>query len=432
LIGFILIALVAVAVLFLVVGAPWRIGRLLRRSKRERGLQAISMGMVAVAAGDTVEARKQAHKARALAPNQPMTTLLAAQSAQLNGDPDAAKEFFTQLAADPDAAFLGLRGLWMQAMRDGRVRDALSHAEQANALQPSSGWVLDSLFELQTRLGQWEAASTTLDAMSRYKVHPAPDLKRNRALVDIERSRALLAANENAPALKAAQAAYKAMPGFVPAAAQLAAAQIAVSRRGKAEKTIQDTWKESPHPLLAKVYRGVVEQVSADKQLNLARGLADLKPGDMESRILVAEFAVAAQKWSEAQKALAPLDRDDAPARVCRLMAEIEMASNGDAASARDWIARSASAPPDPAWVCAETGAVQAEWSAVCTESERFGTLEWRVPNYISPDQPILIGTGGGNAADTDAKTDGSAALAVVDMVAEPVAEGEKLQRAEA
>ncbi|MGY9054740.1 MAG: heme biosynthesis HemY N-terminal domain-containing protein, partial [Alphaproteobacteria bacterium] len=73
--------LVGYLILSLVIGSPWRIARHQRRGKRERGFQAISMGMVAVAAGDTIEARRQAGRARKLLPEQPMTTLLAAQSA---------------------------------------------------------------------------------------------------------------------------------------------------------------------------------------------------------------------------------------------------------------------------------------------------------------------------------------------------------------
>ena len=420
------LAIVAAVVLYLVIAAPWHLSRGFERRRREKGQQAISLGMVAVAAGDRQEAQKQAGRATGFLPNQPMTTLLAAQSAQLNGDNEAAQQFFSQLAEQPEAAFLGLRGLWMQAMKDGRSRDALHFAKLAHDQQPNSVWVLDSLFDLQTRLGQWEEAHKTLAALGRTKSQPAKQLERDGALVDIECSRLAAAAGDKTRALGAAESALKKLSDFAPAAAQVAAMHIANGRRGKAEKVLEDTWKADPHPMLADIYRGVVDQVSADKQLNLAKNLADKRPNHPESRFLVAAFAMAAEQWGEARKAVEPLTRQHPDARVCRLMAEIEMHGFNDADAAREWLARSASASPEPAWVCSETGAVQADWSAVCDESKLFGTLEWRVPHHLVPALPSVLGassSGGTNltvaASNTAVHTEASAPV-IVDAIAEP------------
>ena len=109
-----------------------------------------------------------------------------------------------------------------------------------------------------------------------------------------------------------------------------------------------------------------------------------------------------------------------------------------DADAAREWLARSAAATPESAWVCNETGAVQAEWSAVCNESKRFGTLEWRVPNHLVPalpsvlEVPKAVSPGRGLSLAAEAAAPAAAATAasaaggskepvVVDAVAEPV-----------
>ena len=388
----VLVALIAgLAVLYLLVAAPWRLSRHFERRRNEKGQQAIAHGMVAVAAGDRQEAKKQAQRATALLPDQPMTTLLAAQSAQMSGDTEAAQQFFRQLADKPEGAFLGLRGLWMQAMKDGRTRDALHYAELAHDQQPNSVWVLDSLFELQTRLGQWEEAHKTLAALGKAKAHDKEQFGRESALVDIERSRAAASKGDTAAALQTALSAYKNLPDFLPAAAQLALAHIANGRRGKAEKVLEDAWTKEPHPMLADAYKGVVDQVGVEKQLSLASKLADRRPDHPESRVLIAHYSMAADQWAEARKAIEPLTRRDPDARICRLMAEIEMHGFNDADAAREWLARSAAATPESAWVCNETGAVQAEWSAVCNESKRFGTLEWRVPNHLVPALPSVL-----------------------------------------
>ncbi len=422
-----LLAIVGAAIVYLVIGAPWRLSRRFEQRRKEKGQQAISLGMVAVAAGDRQEAKKQAERAMALLPNQPMTTLLAAQSAQMNGDNAAAQGYFRELADQPEGAFLGLRGLWMQAIKDGRPRDALHYAQLAHAQQPHSVWVLDSLFELQTRLGQWEEAHATLTALRKAKAHEKGQLEWESALVDIERSRAAAAAGDMSTALQTAQAAHKHLPKFVPAAAQLALMHIANGRRGKAEKVLEEAWAVEPHPMLAEAYKGVVDQVSAEKQLGLVRKFTEKHPDHPESRVLVAMFAMAADQWGEARKALEPLTRRDPDARICRLMAEIEMHGFNDADAAREWLARSATATPASAWVCSETGAVQAEWSAVCAESMRFGTLEWRVPHHLVPSVPSVLEArpSGSNRSVTvgtraDTARSGTAPV-VVDAVAEPV-----------
>ena len=98
-----------------------------------------------------------------------------------------------------------------------------------------------------------------------------------------------------------------------------------------------------------------------------------------------------------------------------------------DADAAREWLARSATATPESAWVCNETGAVQAEWSAVCTDSKRFGTLEWRAPHHLVPAVPsVLEGKSGGDDRHLTLATENTVPAAasapvIVDAVAETV-----------
>ena len=95
-----LVALVAIVTTIvyrywrLLVGAPGGLGKLFKESRRRRGYKALTQGMVAVAAGDPDEARKWSRKAQVLKEEPPLTLLLAAQAAQLNGDDQAAKRYF--------------------------------------------------------------------------------------------------------------------------------------------------------------------------------------------------------------------------------------------------------------------------------------------------------------------------------------------------
>ena len=71
---------------------------------------------------------------------------------------------------DEQMAFLGLRGLIAQSLRDGNQAQALDYAERAFALRPQTPWVVHSLFDMQAQTGQWKAAQETLETGMRRKV----------------------------------------------------------------------------------------------------------------------------------------------------------------------------------------------------------------------------------------------------------------------
>ena len=55
----------------------------------------------------------------------PLALLLASQSAQMEGDEEAAQRYFTQMLQSKDTEFLGLRGLFMSAMHRDDTDQAL-------------------------------------------------------------------------------------------------------------------------------------------------------------------------------------------------------------------------------------------------------------------------------------------------------------------
>jgi HemY protein len=151
-----------ISALRLIISSPQRMLRSRRAWRRRAGYRALAQGMVAVAAGDAQEARRYARRADVLLADPPLTLLLSAQAAQLDGDEGAAKRFFTAMLERHETEFLGLRGLLNQALRAGDRRAALQLTERAMALRPRARWVALSRFDLETREGHWEAARETL------------------------------------------------------------------------------------------------------------------------------------------------------------------------------------------------------------------------------------------------------------------------------
>jgi uncharacterized membrane-anchored protein len=116
--------------------------------------------------------------------------------------------------------------------------------------------------------------------------------------------------------------------------------------------------------------------------MRCSKSLAKRTRTIIETRIMLAREAIRAGAYDDAQTHLLPLTERGPDARVCRLMADLELASGGDRTAARDWMARASNAAPDPVWVCSDSGDVVVKWSAI-SPSGGFDTLEWRRPNYV-------------------------------------------------
>ena len=95
----------------------------------------------------------------------------------------AARGYFNNMLERPETAFLGLRGLLMQAQRDGDEKAALDYAREAYKLRPKTPWVLTTLFDLQVRHGDWTNARVTLDEAIRQHAIPADEGRDKRVVV---------------------------------------------------------------------------------------------------------------------------------------------------------------------------------------------------------------------------------------------------------
>jgi HemY protein len=386
LVGVLLFA-VAVIILFEIVrllgGAPRRIGRRMRRSRTDRGYQALAQGLVAAAAGDTASAKLLNRRADKLLGHAPSTLLLSAQTAQLENDETAARVKFEQMLKHPETEFLGLRGLLAQAMKEGDWETALKLARRAYLRRPHTPWVLTTLFDLQTRSGLWTEALSTVGDMARHKLIDRQTATRWRALLYHQQAASQRAAGRPYDALALARKAHKLQPDFAPIAVQTSALAEQANQQSLARKVLQRAWKAKPHPALAKAYVGLDGQVPASERLKAMERLHQLKPDDLECELALAEQAIAAKAWPAARAALERAQKRGPTARVYRLLAEVAQAE-GDGDQARVWLAQAVDAPPDHAWLCETTGQVRAQWSAFGPDG-RFDSLRWGAPPKIVP-----------------------------------------------
>ena len=400
-VGFILLGALILVVVCALIYRFWRfiyrspkaIGRGMENNRRRRGYKALNQGMVAVAAGEPGEAERWARRADQLLEEAPLTKLLSAQAAQLNGDESAAKRYFEAMLEDPETKFLGLRGLLNQSMKDGDDVAALDYVRQARALQPRSSWVQTSLFELAERAGNHGEADEALKAAAKLKAMPADEAARKRSALLLQQVEKAVEAGQKDEALRLARSARKLSPHWLPANLAVARQALAAGRNREAEKVAREAWRTAPHPDLATLYGLAGGSSDAIAQLKRYGRLTEGFPQHRESHLALAEAALAAELWGEARRHLQGAADEEPSVRVCHLMAKLEEAEHGDSQAARDWLERSLTAPLDPAWVCGSCGARNPDWSAHCGACHSFDAVSWQVPPSLerAADKVITI-----------------------------------------
>ncbi len=381
-------------------GVPARVGRARRDGRRRRGYMALTRGMVAVAAGDADEARRQSERADVLLGDPPLTMLLAAQTAQLRGDEKAAETFFTAMLERPETEFLGVRGLLVRATKQGQWDEALKLARRAYRLKPKSEWVAANLFDLQVRAGQWADAEITIAESVKKKLIGGDRGRRRKAVIGYRGGIEAEAEGRIAEALKLVSKAHTLDPGFIPAVVAMARLLTATGKARKAITLIEQAWRRHPHPDLFAAFRAALPTGDALQTMRAAQNLARLNGDHPESNIAVAEAALEAQLWGEARKHLNSVAGDDASVRVCRLMARLEESQHGDMVRAREWLVRASMADPDPTWVCRDCGNAVADWGILCGKCGGFDSFDWHTPPHVvglpgPPSRPALAGAGG-------------------------------------
>ncbi len=391
------LVLLAYRVMISVLRTPAGFSSFLDQRRRRRGFLALTRGMVAVAAGDAAEARRFAGQARRFLDETPLTLLLAAQAAQLEGKEDAARGYFEAMLATPETEFLGLRGLFVQARRAGDRTRALDIARRAFALRPKTPWAAQAVFEIETAEEDWQAALSTLDRMLSAKL-VTRDVARHRRAVLLtalaqtaeEAARIQIGDAKKGPREKALSLALDAAslePDFVPAVALAAKLCGETGRARRGAKLVEDIWTRRPHPDLADAYMNLIDGESAYDRFKRVRLLAGHNRDHIESRVALARAGVAARDWLAARGALEPyvgLNAVERPSqRICELMAAIEEGEHGDRGSAREWLARALHAPEDEAWT--GEGYRSHRWSPINPVTGEFDALTWRAPGLRLP-----------------------------------------------
>ena len=370
---------------------PGRIGEIFSARRRDKGLEAISSGMVAIAAGDADEARRQAIAAEKHLSGEPMTLLLAAQAAELNDDNRAASIYYDRMMSREDTEFLGLRGLINRAIKEGDLEKARDLAKRADELRPGTTWVLKELYELALKLRDWEGAESALARLARGKSAKGEMVRRAKAVITYEQALIAVKEKKETDALSLAQQAHDLDPAFVPAAVLDVKLTAEHGSSRKLHKLIGEAWSHAPHRDLAATIRNTVSGEQPSDWFRRAKEtVAPHNPDHIETHLMLAKAALASRDWGPAREHLMKAGGGNPSVSILRMLAELEEKANADAFAAREWIVKSSVAPQDPLWICDSCGRQEEKWQAHCPACDSFDSFTWRTVDR-GPHNPDVI-----------------------------------------
>jgi HemY protein len=342
--------------------APGRIRRHRHERRHARGRHAITQGLLAIGHGDSAAARQHADQARRLLGHDPLTLLLHAQSAQLEGDRDGAKAAFHAMAERNDTRLLGLRGLFIEAQR----------ADDAAAAVMATQAVLG----FRCAKGDWNGAVKIHDNNLASGLIDKPTYRRQRGVLLAARALELETVDRDL-ARESAMEAVKLAPTLIPAAVLAAKFESEAHQVRRAMRIVETAWLAQPHPDLADAYAHVRLGDAARQRLVRVETLAAKTPGHIEGALAVARAAIDASEFARARQALQPFIADPTQ-RVAVLMAELERTEHGDSGKARAWTLRAVRARHDPAWTA--DGYVSDRWRPVSPVTGRLDAFQWQTP----------------------------------------------------
>ncbi len=363
-VAIIVLVVLLVLVLQLLLGLPGRFGRWRARRRREEGERRVTSTLVAIAAGNQAHARSHAARARRLLGDTPQTLLYAAEAARLAGHEDEAEALYKRLAERSDSSFLGLRGLFRQAMARKDFDLAALHAKAAEKLHPGIEWLRAERAELAIRTSNWQQALRLAGPESPTAAFAVA---------------AASAETDAAKGLKLAGRAMKDAPGFLPAILAYATRLREAGRESRAQAILRDAWKKDPHPEIATL--ALAPHSDPTERQKAGSKLAQNNPGHPESLMLLAQLALANNQPEDARRhAEAAHNAGFNQQRLWRLMAEIE-AKHGSGGAAlitsKDALRLASHAEPDPVWRCESCGSQLSAWSAVCPVCQTPGRVVW-------------------------------------------------------
>lgn len=398
-----------VALLKFINGDETAVSRYFSKNREEKGYQALSEGLLALASGEGQLAMAKAAKADRYLRKPALTNLITAQAAEMTGNRQKAEQVYKRLMRNPKTRFVGVRGILGQKLASGETETALKLAESAFALKPKHEEVQDILLKLQAESQDWSGARKTLGAKLKSGTLPRDVHRRRDAVLALSEARDVLDEGKSIEAREASIEANRLSPDLVPAAVLAARSYIEKGTKRYAVRVVKKAWAAQPHPDLAAVFAEIEPNETPAARLKRFGALIKAHPDHPETKMLKAELEIAAENFPAARRSMGNLAETDPTKRSLTLMAAIERGEGSDDSVVKAWLAKALMASPGPQWICEVDGKAYPEWTPITDGG--FDTLTWKVApgsEVMSGNTagmlPLIVGATKENGADESEK----------------------------
>ncbi len=362
--------IVALAVLlimlsrFLSLPRSWKLKH--ENKRLQQSLDTAGATLLAMANNQYDTAGKHARKLEKLQHNKPLSLLLSAQAAQLQGDKRASLASFEQMLALPATQALGYRGLLVMADKAGDTALSDKITGQFAAVCPKDGMALEHQLHQHIHHHAWDDARNDITRL--YKAgHFSKQLR------DAWLQKIML----QTPEIHT-KATYRLNPAFVPAA-------LAHARQQQGKRQVEvllNHWKKYGQQS-ALIAISLLTHVPVIEVYHLCR--RHLKPHAHQADALytLTQAALKANQLPVAEFYIEQLLGLEQTRKALQLKADLLSRQGRD--SVTDWRDKAAIAPPDPTWTCQGCGHTTEEWSLICGNCNGIDTVIWGIAAPLSP-----------------------------------------------
>lgn len=370
---------------------PGWLGSSVKKRRDIAGHKALTLGLMAVSAGEPAEAKRQAARARRLLDAPQLTNLLAAQASALAGDRQAARRYFTSLIAESDSAFLGHIGMMRLALDDDAPDAALASARKALALRPKSTLAASHIVHLEAARHEWQAALPALEILASESGSGQVEPQEGSANIQSQRNALLyMDASEridNADrqgAQKVLMRIIKTAPGFLPAVIMLSDIYLETGANRKAAKVLEKAFAITPHIEIANRLKQAWQVNDGGFIAKLMKVIpAGNNAGDA-ARCIIANLALDVGLDGEATGQIKAIPESRRDADAWQVVARIAQL-HGHQEDAHAAFVAASKAPRPHSWQCGACKSLHDEWYSHCPDCDSFAQLGWQRPDRVTP-----------------------------------------------
>lgn len=349
----------------------------IHKKRIQKGYNLLVDGLSAIAAGQNDEAKEIMSLATELIPDDSLTQFIAAQASYMTGDEEGAIRQYLALIKNRRTSFLGFRGLLMQAKERGDYHLAQEYINKSLALRPDSPWLQTEYLSNAIKLAQ-KGVFAEIEKNKLVKYVPKTLWHRHKAMLywlklqsnlpinHLERERLHLKVLELAP-------------DWIYNVKQLVELYIRNDFLSKAQKIIQESFKKTPHRILGELWDTVFCDMQPVDRYRTMEKLVSGNEEHPESQFSLAESAIKAQLWGQAEKHLDQFLSHGLTRTGCNLMAELtEKRYPTQFDLAREWWKKSAQVTADYTWQCTSCHSLHNKWDLICNNCQEVDQIYWQ------------------------------------------------------